>query len=256
MAKPNAVKPSTEVATQSGGFQLVTERPSFLMADDKRGNEGVGSDDLVIPRLEVAQALSPCVDRESPDYIDGCVPGMLFNTVSRACYEKVVVIPVLFKKQFLIWADRTKNKQAEGFFGAYESELEAKDAMELLQADPEAIAMTIQPTGVHYGLMGVPGALQLEQIAISMARTKIKVSKRWNSLVQMSGGARFSRAYLVSSVSETNTKGKFHNFNVALAGFPPEQFYKQAEELYNLLSSGVKVVTNHGEESTDVDSDM
>lgn len=224
---------------------VLTERPDWLPANDDRGAEGVGMEDLVIPRLEVAQALSPCVDKEEPEYIEGCEAGMLYNTVTREVYpDGVLICPVKFQKQYLVWKDRKADPKAEGFFGSYDTELLAKEAVDQLVADGEKAKLVTNPTAVHFGFI-VKADGKTEQIAISMAKTKMKISRAWNTLVQLAGGSRFSRVYRITSQSETNDKGKYYNFTVKMAGYPQREVYDKADALYELLKT-VSVRADNG----------
>jgi hypothetical protein len=71
----------------------------------------------------------------------------------------------------------------------------------------------------------------VEEIVVSMAKSKAKVSRKWNSLIRMANGPSFGRAYRLSTVEEQNTKKQdYWNFSVAIAGFPPEELYPHGRE--------------------------
>ncbi len=117
----------------------VTNIPVYLKdMQGSRGSEEVGSNDLIIPRLELCQALSPCLKKNDPAYIDGIEEGMLYNNVTREIYgvkESVVICPVMFKKEYLLWRDR---KDTGGFYGAYSSFEEAEEKRATLER-PEKV---------------------------------------------------------------------------------------------------------------------
>lgn len=214
--------------------------PAYIKQEEgvARGSEGVGMDDITIPRLEIVQSLSPCRDKKDSAYIEGAEEGLLYNNVSRELYgQSVMVVPVLFKKEFLIWKDR---KQGGGFRGSYESMEEANaKIVELvdLGEDPDG-SLDAQDTGQHVCLLCKTDG-SIEEIAISMSRSKMKISRQWNTLVRMLGGDRFSRAYEVKGVDDNNDKNeKFKNFMVSAAGFPSEKAYFAAEALYTEISTG------------------
>jgi hypothetical protein len=222
--------------------------PDYIKQGTNRGSEGVGMDDLTIPRLELVQALSPCRKKNDPAYIEGAEEGMLYNNVSREIYgTSVVIVPVIFKKEYLIWKDR---KLGGGFRGAY-SYLEEAQAMiqELVNADPQNNqGLDAVDTGQHLCLLVRPDG-RIEEIAISMSRSKMKVSRQLNSLVRMTGGDRFSRSYLVEGVPDKNDKNEdFFNFRVSQYGFPSQEAYQQAEELYEAIKSGEREVKINNEQ--------
>ena len=84
-----------------GSLVLIQENaPAHIKTEGNRGSENVGTDDLVIPRLEIVQALSPAVKKGDPGYIKGAELGDLTNSVTRKNYgESVLVIPVHYTKQ-------------------------------------------------------------------------------------------------------------------------------------------------------------
>lgn len=211
------------------------EVPDFLKNQTTaRGSENVGADDLVIPRLELVQDLSPCRKKQDPNYIDGIEEGMLYNNVTRQNYGmETLVIPVFFRKEWLIW----KNRDAGGGFrGAFNIETEAKIAMAELDDGDEC---EVVDTAQHFCLLIQPENGKVEEIVVSMNKSKMKVSRKWNSLIRMNGGDSFSRIYRIGTVSEKNNKNQdYYNFVVSPAGFPSKELYDRAEKLYDAIASG------------------
>jgi hypothetical protein len=203
-----------------------------------RGNENVETSDLVIPRLELAQLLSPCLKESKPEYIAGCREGDIFNTVTREVYPRetgVFVIPILYKKEFLIWKDR---KEGGGFRGSYAS---LEEAQTRIAGEPDAEHLTAAETGQQLVLVvNEDGTTDDSMMAmVSMSRTKFKVSKNWNSLIRLNGGDRFSRMYRIISVDDQNANGdEYKNLSVMAAGFPEEAAYRAAEAVYESVASG------------------
>jgi hypothetical protein len=59
------------------------------------GMEGARPEDFQIPRLQIAQALSPQLQRSKPEYIPGLMVGQFFNTVTGENYgDSVLVVPI------------------------------------------------------------------------------------------------------------------------------------------------------------------
>lgn len=234
MAKSNlAVKEETQ-------FELVTnEAPEWLKQGAARGAENVGTDDMIIPRIEVIQALSPARNKKDAAYIEGAEEGMLFNNVTRALYgESVTVVPVYYTKQFLIWKDRKSGGGgSNGFRGAFASRELAESEIARLGED----GLEVSDTAQHFVL--VRNGDEWQEAVISMAKSKMKVSKRWNSLIRLTNTDSFSRAYKLSSVVETNARNEsYYNFNVTPLGFVTKEVYERAEKLYETIRSGnVKV---------------
>ncbi len=73
-----------------------------------------------------------------------------------------------------------------------------------------------------------------------MAKSKMKVSRKFNSLVRLNGGDRFSRAYAITSVDDKGSQGEYQNISIANNGFPSEDVYSKAESLYEAIQAGAK----------------
>ena len=228
--------PNRAVATkQTTAVVGKADMPDYLRKSKGRGNEAVGMADVVIPRLEVVQALSPCLKKNDPAFIAGSEVGDLFNSVTRENYGQTVeLIPVIFKKQWLVWTDRRKGG---GFKGAFDTPTQAAARIkeEPNPADHEAMETAQQLCLIRKE----DGAT--EEIVVSMSRTKLKVSRQWNSLIRLTTGDadRFTGVYSMFSVDDSNANGdEYKNFGVQFVGYPTEDQYKAAAALYEAIESG------------------
>lgn len=250
---PEQKKTGMTAQSQSSMMMITDKVPDYIESNTNRGSEDVGQEDLVIPRLEVIQALSPAVKDGDPGYIPEARPGMLMNSVSKQLYGKeVMVVPVVFMKQWLVWRQR-KDKDGKpiegGFFGSFNHPDAAKRRAD--EEGGEANYIEIIETPQHLCLLLNFASSKVEEIMVSMPRTKAKISRQWNSMVRMAGGDRFSRAYRVTSALEKKPQGDYYNFAIAQSGFPNKAIYVQAEELYKVISAGRAVtmdVTDFGRE--------
>lgn len=231
-------------------FELVTNEIPDFMKQGNRGAENVGTDDMIIPRIELIQALSPVRKKSDPAYIEGAEEGMLYNNVTRTLYgTEVIVVPVYYTKQFLVWKDRKAGGGgSNGFRGAFASKELADRAIAELAEE----ALEVSDTAQHFVL--VRNGDDWQEAVISMAKSKVKVSKRWNSLMRLSNTDSFSRAYKLSATTETNARNEsYFNFNVAALGFVNKELYERAEKLYETIrSGGVKVSNDYDGEVNEV----
>ena len=78
------------------GNQGLEPAPDYLKKG-KRGFEDTVASDVMIPRLALAQALSPEVTEGDPRRIEGLVAGDLFNSVTKQRYGKRVFVQLLRK---------------------------------------------------------------------------------------------------------------------------------------------------------------
>lgn len=248
MAKPEK---ATAVAEQKNNSLVLVQDtvPDYIkQGDSARGSENVTMEDLVIPRLEIVQGLSPAVKRGDPGYIEGAQLGDLNNSVTRQLYgEEMFVVPVHFSVQYLVWQKRTyrdeNNKDVNtdgGFFGAFSDEQSAQ-----ARADEEgglAKGVEVIDTPQHLCLSVDRETGAIEEIMVSMPRTKAKISRQWNSIIKLAGGDRFSRVYRIGTEFTKNAKGDFYNFAVKQVGFPSKDLYDTAEKLYEAISAGERKV--------------
>jgi hypothetical protein len=259
-AKPQAPaqaakEPGTAVSTRVKHDMTIVKdhMPAHIQADSNRGNENVTAADLVMPRLELVQALSPAVKPNDAGYIEGAKMGMLNNSVTRKLYGKeVYVVPVHYTMQYLVWK---KFSEGGGFYGAFNSIEEANARAEA--EGGKANHIEVVDTPVHMILIMNTAAGTLEEAMLPLSRTKAKVSRQWNSQIKLIGGDRFSRVFKIASKMEKNKKGQeYANFTVEDIGFTPKTVYAAAEELYNKVKSGaVRTVMDTSHMGVDTDDD-
>jgi len=233
---------------------LPTERPSWMKDNSTRGNEGVTADDMAIPRLAIIQDLSPQHKKSKEEYIDGAEVKMVFNTATGELYpEGCVVVPVMFRKEWVIWKDIDSGG---GFRGAFGTVGEAKAALAEVE---DANDCEVVDTHQHFVLV-LNEALELvAQAVISMSKSQMKVSRKWNTTIQTLGGDRFERAYKLSVVDDQNSAGQdFYNWKLTQLGFVTEEVFSAAEAMYEAVASGamdVKRDQDHTPESGHAEGD-
>lgn len=249
-------KKDLPATTDEGGdlVMMTDQRPDYIRQDDVRGTEKLGLADLIIPRLEIVQGLSPAVKPGDPGYIKGAEQGMLNNSVTRYLYgDSVRLVPVHYAIQYLVWRDRkaadAHNKSpagkankvpTDGFFGAYMTQDEAQKRADEEGGDKQFIGVIDTPT--HLCLLIDFKQGRVEEIMVSMPRTKAKISRQWNTMVKLAGGPRFGRVYEATTVLTKNDQGDFYNFNIAQIGFPAKRLYERAEKLYKQIDAGKRKI--------------
>lgn len=234
---------------QATGLAVSQEVPAYLQdhfaSGEKRGSENVEASDVVIPRLDLVQGLSACKSKKDPGYIEGIVEGDFYNNVSRKNYgENVLICPVFFKKEWLVWKDRSAGG---GFGGAYASAAEAQSAIAAME-DADDLYEAVE-TAQHFVLVIDKETGETEPVVLSMAKSKLKASRQLNSLVRMQQGDRWASVYEVSSVEISNDKGNFFTIAIKPAGFPSEVIYKKGTDFYSVLTSGKNVAASRDYEN-------
>jgi len=235
-AKKEAVK--QEVQKTNDGSMVTDQRPEWLSADSGRGSEDVTINDLVLPRVEVLQALSPQLKKTDPSYIPGSEQGIIFNTVSGELYgPQITIVPVVFRREFIVWQDR---KLGGGFRGAFNSADEAEQERQSLD-NPDQHEVT--ETHVNFVLLIHPDG-KIEEAVLSWSKSKRKVSRKLNSLVQMINSDRFSRAYKLTAIPVDGPKGEYWSFDVSPIGYVSKHVYDTALRSYEAIRRGERSVAH------------
>ena len=223
--------------------------PDYIKQDGpSRGNENVGADDIVIPRLILLQKISPELDKNEASFIEGAEAGQFANSLTREVYGDLLdIVPIFYRKEWVVFKDR---KKGGGFRGTFQTEHDAKT---FCDGHEEAADLEINETGNHF-CYAVRKDGSFDEITIPMTSTKLKVSRQLNSLVRLRGGDRFCGKYSLGSVSEKNDFGTFYNFSVAANGWASKEAYEAAGNTYEMIKSGAKDADYGGEEGEEPDS--
>jgi hypothetical protein len=240
-----------KVAKKTNSAVTTSEARPDWMDNTGRGSEEVGFDDLTIPRLDVIQDLSPQHKKTKPEYIEGAEPGILFNTVTGTLYgSSVHFIPVYFRKEWVIWKDINSGG---GFRGAHATQQEAVNALSELD---DADQCDIQDTGQHFGLI-VKSDGSVEDICISMSKSKMKASRQLNSMVKIRGGDRFGSMYEFKAIEAQNAAGQdYWNLGVKPLGYVSEALFAAGEALYEQVKLGTKDVNRSESDEKGEDRDF
>lgn len=235
------------VAANSGALAalgLGEDLPTHLTKGSNRGSEAVDSNDLILPRLGQIQALSPQIKKSDAQFIEGAEQGMLFNNLTGELLgNSIVFIPVLFRKEWVVFKDR---KAGGGFFGAFPTEAEALAEIENL---PDSDKLEAIESHNHIGYV-VTATGERQQLVFTCTKSKIKASRKLNSLVTMAGVDRFAKAYEIRSFEDQNKSGDdYWNVDVKPLGFLPLALFKEMEASYEVLKDlTIKVKHDEAEE--------
>lgn len=196
--------------------------PEFLRdKQDIRGREHITSDDIQMPRLAIAQGLSPEIQEGDPKFIEGLKFGQMFNSLTGKIYGKG---PIEF---YILKGNPPRgvefNPREEGG-GVKDRSVPLDDPRMQWGKDGEKPVATLY---YDYLIMLLPDE---EIIGLSMKSTNIKVAKTLNGLIQMRQRAIFAGKYKISSVVQKNAKGTYGTFQISNSGWVEE------EDTYEKLS--------------------
>lgn len=219
---------TTAVATQING---VSEQMPEWLKKGNAGSEDVGAKDMIMPRVDVLQALSPQINKKKPEFIEGAEQGQIFNTVTGEIYgDSVTFIPVMFRKEFVVWKDRDAGG---GFCGAFKTLAEANEA---IVAMPNPAEYEAVESHQHFAILLTEHGP--EEAVFSMTKSKLKVSRALNTLIQIAGVDRFAKAYRLDAAEATSDKGDYWSLKAHAAGFVSKELYQRGQELYGMIKDG------------------
>lgn len=227
--------------------------PKDLVVPEGAGLEEADRDSFAIPFLAILQKMSPQVDSDSGEFIQGAKAGMFLDTVANEVMdpetEKLTIIPVFYRRAFIEW----KPRDSGGGFVAEHSVADAAD----LKWDRDDQGRDILPNGnqivdtrYHYVIV-VREDGRLQPMVMTMSSTQVKKSKRLNSDMDLqirSQGlkATFQLKYTIHTVSESNEHGTWRGWEIKRDGLVDDQEHLDAAiSFYKAIKSGeVKEATD------------
>jgi hypothetical protein len=220
--------------------QSITQVPDYLRGrlGDRVGSENVTKDDLLIPRLGVAQSLSPQLKKSQDGYIPGLEVGDLFNTVTGEVYGKeVTVVPLFFLRNFI---EFKPIEEGGGVVKMYDR-VEDVPLTDLAFIDGKKPKVTEFKSRVCLLVQDGRGP---EPIVVSFKSSGMKTARKWNSLIQMLDLPAYARAYRLEAVTRVKGQQEWEGLNVLPLDFVPQDFFLAAERMFNeLKGQGVRIDT-------------
>jgi hypothetical protein len=247
----------TDVAPKKENAVALT---SMFEEDALSGFEGMNQDDFALPFLRLLTNTSPEVGE-----VDGAMPGMIYNTVTGELYDGkkgIEVIPVAYVRQYIEWAPRGSGSGAPvAMYPATSDVLSRTHREPGDNKDYLDNGNYIENTANHY-VMVVNSEGTPEPALITMKSTQLKKSRKWNSMMQsvkVAGKSglftppMYSQMYRLSTVPESNDKGKWFGWEVERIG-PVEDagIYQAAKDFANSVNAG-EVKVKHQDEAVESD---
>lgn len=185
--------------------------------------ETITTNDYILPRVELLQALSPAVSEGV-----GKV-GSIVNSITKEDLGKeVTIVPLKLEKNFIRWFPRQ-----EGGGIMYRTNN---------PQDPRVLADTQwvgkeKPKCTAYLNFLCMVAGQSIPLVCSFAMTSYKAGRTLLTLAKSSGGDLFSNKYKLTARQRQNNFGVFWVYQVDKIGPCTEDEYKLAEKMYNTFEN-------------------
>lgn len=224
--------PGTDLAT--GGSRELTEAEKqkqqsiAAYAGDVEYSQEIAADDKLIPFLRLIQSNSPQVNPSEAKYIEDAKPGMILNTATNELYTMVAMV--------LCWRDHNyveyvPRDSGGGFVSIWPVDDDRIPALRAAQGQfgklklesGNELSETYYDMGIVIGKKLDGTATEPFECVVGYASTQIKKHKQRNSrLESLVGKPRkfpdFAFRWMLASMPESNKKGKFFGWRIALDG--------------------------------------
>lgn len=235
----NRGAPQRAVAVRGNGGAVAQFEPGDT------GFETMDSEDLLIPRMVILQDLSPQVKPQRSEYIEGAVPGMIYDTATGVLLgpwntdeewnnnPPLIVIPAYFERRGLEWLpDRQGLVRDWGTDESYRR-IYQKEGMMWISPDGNRV----QPTLTFYCVSITEEGLRC---FIPMSSVFAKHGKRWNSVMSSyrvpgtrSEGKLWSRGWQLRTSPQQNDQGDWMGWQID----PDLTFEEYDQDLQNAVAS-------------------
>ena len=238
-----------------------TQRPDFLEgADDSTSH--IGRDDIKMPRICIAQGLSPQIVEGDPKHIPGLTQGLLFNDLSRQIYGNG---PIDFVVVHSMPPRHIEFRPRDEGGGVVDMDVPEGDPRTKFRKDPTT-NKSIPPVATKfydYVILLLP---TLEPVALSLKSTGLKAAKTLNGLIKLRNAPLYAGRYTLTVGRETNPKGtygvyiidnsKVMDAQASMPGWPSKDVYDKAKAAYNSLKGKTITIEREpgDEEGFDPDS--
>lgn len=237
-----------KLATQTkGSLAVVPEYLKAAVGTADAENE-IRQDDLLIPRLAVAQAgMSPQLKKNNELFIPDLKEGQLFNTVTNEIFgEEATVIPLFFTKNYVEFEGggslrvlnvyKTADEVPEGGL-AWLADEDGKRSQRVTEFK-NRMSLVLTKDGVW------------QPILVSFKKGEVKFSDQWNSAIKFARLAHrlpcYAHTYKVVPKLKTDGSKSWYVKTVQPLGFAPENVFAEAKAYFEQLSQGGYTVDTTG----------
>lgn len=248
---------------------MIAEQPAntaLALIDDLETDAAAGfgamtQEDYALPFLRLLTSTSPEVGE-----VDGALPGMFLNSVTGQLYDGkkgISVIPCAYLRQYIEWTPRGQGTGAPVQVYPATSDVLSRTHKEPGEYKDYLDNGNYVENTANYYIMIVDESGVPNPALVTMKSTQLKKSRKWNSMMQsvkMTGKngmftpPMYSQLYRLSSVAESNDKGKWFGWEVERTG-PVESsdLYAAAKAFAQSVGAG-DIKVKHESESTPVNN--
>jgi hypothetical protein len=210
------------------------------------GAEDVEKTDLSMPRIALAQDLSPYKKKNDPRFIPELESGEYFNTVSGVIYgKKVYFVPVKFGKSRMLC--HPMNEGGGIICQSLNGKTGGKLSPESCETCSHALWDEGKPDcGLLFNFLGyvfteLPGPNEeidpsgLDAAVLTFKSTSLKYAKQLNSMIRMANLPSFAKVYELNAVDETKNNNTYAQHKIKPFGFVTKSLFAAGKDLYESM---------------------
>lgn len=229
--------------------QQLAEVPEYLRrapGEPPQGLENLERADMTLPRLALAQALSPQLSESDPKFIDGLQKGMFFNTITRENYGKTVqLVPLLFYKTRILFGPLDAGgglrcQSQDNLIGIGEPGgtcIKCPESQFGSARNGEGKGTNCNQFFNYAALIVNEGSVTPEGLLVfSLKSSALKVAKDWNALIRIRNLDIFAGVYEIRSVERKNEVGRWYEPVIQPAGNVTRETYEAAKLAYGAVA--------------------
>jgi len=202
--------------------------PDFVDPTDRRGADNITGDDIRLPRLSLAQALSPEVLKGDPKRIEGLESGDIFSNLLQTNYHNGPVSVVVVRRE---------DPRAMEFYPKNSKEGQGVKDRNVPLDDPRC----------KFGKDGTPPVATIfheyvafdaetkEPFILSFKSTSAGAARALNTFLSLRKGPAFATTFKVSSASKQYDEGPCYVFTVQPGGPVDRATFDYASEMFDSL---------------------
>ncbi len=215
------------LAVPAGMEDFLSSERSAGVDEGRLGNEGIGRDDVAMPRIAIAQKTSPEIDPTSPRYISGLQFTDLFNSATKQIYGKGPIYFSILRRDDPRFIEF---KPLEEGGGIVDMNVLAGDSRTKFTSGPNGESIKPIATKFYDYVVLLLNNLDLTDplpnvVAMSLKSSGIKAAKHLNMLINMRGKKMlYKGAYKLTTGSDVDkkTQGSFAIYKYDNAGWMKE----------------------------------
>jgi len=206
----------TEVAVQE------ETQTAVMVNTGKDYDNNVGNEDLILPRVELLQALSPCVVNE------GKKAGTIVNSITKEDLGQPIIIPVFLSKNWIHWRPRA---EGGGILWRSSDPTDERVIEETKWGEDGS-----KPLATAYlNFLCIIEGQDLPLI-VSFCNTNYKAGRKLFTLTKMVPGHLYDCQYKLSSSHRTNNLGSFFVFDVVKHGPSTSEQRTKASQIQQMFA--------------------